>query len=91
MIDFPNDNGTEYDDNEIEDNDDKIEDNDEEHNESQTQREGKQFLKEKHSRTADHVTVSANPLDADVLATPESVHEEIEVRRGNRGGLVRPG
>jgi hypothetical protein len=49
---------------------------------SQTQREGARFVKEKHSRTADHVTVVANPVDADLLPLPESEQEQIEVRRG---------
>jgi hypothetical protein len=49
---------------------------------SKTQREGAPLLKKKHSRTADHVTVSANPVDADLLPLPESEQEQIEVRRG---------
>jgi hypothetical protein len=43
---------------------------------------GAQFIKEKHGRTADHTTVAANQLDADLLPVPESEQEQIEVRRG---------
>jgi hypothetical protein len=78
---YANDNDIEYDDNEIEDDDDKIEDDDA-HEESETQRDGARFIKKKHGRSIDHKTVSANPLDSDLLPAPEQ--EEVVVRRGKK-------
>ena len=54
------------------------------HEENETKRMGSRFVKAKHDSTVDHVTVPANPLDADVLPVPESEEEQTEVRRGKK-------
>src|ERR1700738_4179588 len=67
----------------IDDEPDLVQDN-EAQEENETKRMGARFVKKKHGRTADHITVSANSLDADLLPTPDSEQEEIEVRRGKK-------
>jgi hypothetical protein len=51
---------------------------------NETQSQGARFVKKKYGSTVDHTTVSANPLDADMLPVPESEQERIEVRRGKK-------
>jgi hypothetical protein len=56
------------------------------HEENETSTKGAWHIKKKHSRTADHTTVSANPVDADLLAGLATVPEQdqTEVRRGKK-------
>jgi hypothetical protein len=68
---YDNDNGIEYDDNEIEASDDRLDDNDESQNENQTNRLGAAIVKKKHGSTIDRATVSATPLDTDLLPTAQ--------------------
>jgi hypothetical protein len=51
---------------------------------NETATEGARFVKRKHGSTVDHITVSANSLDAEMLPEPDSEQEQIEVRRGKR-------
>jgi hypothetical protein len=68
----------EYDDDQFNSDDDKIEDNEEDH-ENETKSPGTLLVKKKHGGTIDDKTVSANPLDADLL--PASDSEQTEVRK----------
>src|SRR5437879_4511881 len=43
---------------------------------NETATEGARFVKQKFKRTADHVTVQANPLDADLLPRPDEQAED---------------
>jgi hypothetical protein len=61
-----------------------IQDNEEGQDENETKRLGATFVKTKHGSTIDHNTVTAIPTDADVLPTPDSEQEEVEVRRGKK-------
>jgi hypothetical protein len=56
------------------------------HEENETATKGAYHVKKKHGRTVDHTTVSANPVDADLLADLATVpeQEQIEVRRGKK-------
>jgi hypothetical protein len=51
-------------------------DQDNDHEVSETEAEGARFVKAQHGSTIDHTTVSANPLDADLLPVPDDEKED---------------
>jgi hypothetical protein len=71
-------------DNNIDDEPDCLDQDNNEHEETETAANGAKLVKQKHGRTADHTTVTANPLDADLLPATAPEKEEVEVRRGKK-------
>jgi len=71
-------------DNNIDDEPDCLDQDNNEHEETETATNGARLVKQKHGRTADHTTVSANPLDTDLLPATVPEQDQVEVRRGKK-------
>jgi hypothetical protein len=60
------------------------------HEQSETAAEGAKFVKQKFKRTADHGTVPANPLDADLLPLPDEQPEDNDEAEAELPRAVAP-
>src|ERR1700687_4733056 len=71
-------------DNNIDDEPDCLDQDNNEHEETETATNGARLIKHNLERTADHTTVSANPLDTDLLPATVPEQDQVEVRRGKK-------